>query len=292
LRTPEQAARDGDAEVPLRAALCQFELDREPEQAGLDFASLRSRLKIPPEPAIDPSTVDLTRLRLGRWNAIPVEQIDDDRLVALYRRAREVMLSSVVEAAARTIINRPNLFQEGKINAFSVYSDLVSIASSKGDAASARALIAAGRQAEPPSEKAASAPRWDMLEIRLGSLFELPENWVPELASVIDRYSGNSAATPAIMMSLVELGLIELSPNPDNPADFLVDTRRLQNVLARYGPRVTTASGRLGVSASKPEVWTPGSQAVGSSSGGIWTPGSGSTKAPSEEKPKLILPGR
>ena len=43
-----------------------------------------------------------------------------------------------------------------------------------------------------------------------------------------------------------------------------------------YGPKVTTASGYLGVSATRGEIWTPGSEAKGSA---IWTPGSEAARA-------------
>ncbi|MEA2632804.1 MAG: hypothetical protein QOE66_3023, partial [Chloroflexota bacterium] len=80
----------------------------------------------------------------------------------------------------------------------------------------------------------------------------------------------------------------------EQPDDLVADPRPLQALLARYGPRVTTASGQLGVAATKGEIWTPGSSAGG---GAIWTPGSGPAgavpaPAPGGEKPRLIIPGR
>jgi hypothetical protein len=64
-------------------------------------------------------------------------------------------------------------------------------------------------------------------------------------------------------------------------------------MLARYGPRITTAEGELAVSASaaKGEVWTPEKDAAGRS-GTIWTPGTDSASGSSEAKPGLIIPGR
>jgi hypothetical protein len=62
----------------------------------------------------------------------------------------------------------------------------------------------------------------------------------------------------------------------------------LQQLIARYGPRVQTASGEVGVSATRGGIWTPGAPQGG---GGVWTPGSGQG-APAAEKPRLILPGQ
>jgi hypothetical protein len=248
-------------------------------------------LNIAAEPAIDPATVDLSRLALGRFHNVPADQLDDDRLIDFYRRSRRAMLSESLEAAARAIVARPSLFEQAKIDPVSVFSDLSSLATARGEKAEAQAFIAQGRLADAPSRRAMNAPLWDMIEVRQKARTEPPEVWVPELAIVLERYAQEPSANQVILLNLVELGLIRLSPNPDSPQDVLVDSRPLQAVLAEYGPRVTTASGRLGVSATKPEVWTPGGPA-GGSTGGIWTPGSGPANPQGGDKPKLILPGR
>ncbi len=100
-----------------------------------------------------------------------------------------------------------------------------------------------------------------MLEVRLQARIERPEAWVPELAIVLERYAQEPNANQVILMNLVEMGLVQVQPNPDNPDDVLLDSRPLQAVMAEFGPRVTTASGRLGVSATKPDLWTPGGPA-------------------------------
>ena len=288
-RTPEQAAKDGNATLALRAALCQFEQDRALEKSDFNYAALRDRLKVEPEPAIDPQTVDLMRLPLSRLPAVPIEGLDDVGLATLYRRARRAMIVTAMEASAKAIVERPGVFEKGLVESVSVYSDLASLAAARGDKEAAQSWLARGRQADSPTRKAANAPLWDMIEVRLKARSERPEVWVPELAIVLDRYSQDPAANQVLLMNLVELGLVRLSPNPDNPEDILLDSRPLQAVLAEYGPRVTTASGRLGVSATKPDLWTPGGPASGSG-GALWTPGSGNP--PPGEKSKLILPGR
>ena len=290
-RTPERAAAEGNAAVPLRAALCQYEQHGELTRAGLDFVALRARLKLEPEPAIDPSSVDIARLPLARLASIPAQKLDDDRLLQLYRRTRRALIADAMQATSLEIVARPSLVEEGQIDALSVFVDLASLASSRGDKAASREWIAKGRQAESPARRGPNAPLWDMVEVRLKARSERPEEWVPELAIVLERYAQDPTANQVILMNLVELGLVRLSPNPDNPDDVLLDTRPLQAVLAQYGPRVTTASGRLGVSATKPDLWTPGGPASGSG-GRLWTPGSASGNPPTGDKPKLIIPGR
>ena len=290
-RTPEKAARDGDASVPLRALIRHFEQNKKLEKGGLDFVAFRRRLGLDPEPAIDPETVDVDRLHLSRLDDVPADRLDDDRLVRFYYRARRSMTLVALEAAARAIIDRPAIFEKNLADSVVVYSDLASLAAAGGEDAEARDLLDRGRQVDPPARRAANAPFWDMAGIKLRVRAEGPESWVPDLAIILDRYGEDQAAIQIIIRGLVELGLVRFVPNPDDPQDVLLDSRTLQALLAEFGPRVTTASGRLGVSATRPDVWTPGSTA-GGSGGGIWTPGSGSAGQPPGDKPKLILPGR
>ncbi len=291
-RTPAQAGRDGNAEVPLRAAVCQYEQDRELEQAGLDYAALRARLGIPPEPAIDPATVDVDHLPLARLAAVPADRLDDARLVAFYRRARRSMIGAAMEAAALAVVARPAIFEHGLIDPVAVHTDLASLAAGRGDRDGAQGWLAKGRQADAPANRGRNAPLWDMVEVRLKARSDKPESWVPELAVVLERYAQEPTANQVILLNLVEMGLIRMQPNPDNPDDVLLDSRPMQALLAEFGPKITTASGRLGVSATKPEVWTPGGPGSGGG-GALWTPGSGNAApAAGAEKPKLIIPGR
>ena len=86
--------------------------------------------------------------------------------------------------------------------------------------------------------------------------------------------------------ALDHCGLSPGAPH-DRPGEFMLDSQVLQKLLSLYGPKVTTSSGSLGVSATRGEIWTPQSAAQGSA---IWTPGSDREAAKSGEK-RLILPG-
>ena len=168
-------------------------------------------------------------------------------------------------------------------------ADLANLALSRGAIADAFEFARRGRAADPIA--VVNAIRWEMMELRLRARTEAPEAWVPTLAVLLERFSEDRESSSAILSNLMDMGLIQMVPNPDRPEEMLLDTRRLQAVLARFGPKITTSSGRLGVSATTGGIWTPGSQA-GGSTGGLWTPGSGPPPATSGEKPKLIIPGR
>jgi len=293
-RTPEQAARAGDAPIPLRAAVCQFESSNSFLPQPFDFRSLRERLGIGEEPEIDPAMVDLLEVHLGRLFRIPAERLDDEKLVTLYHRARGALLPQAMQNAARALVDRPSMTDRPEFDRFTIYSDLANLATSRDDLPTAHDWIARGRAEEAPARRVANAPLWDMLEVRIRSRSEAPETWVPHLAIVLDRYHKDEAANQAIMGNLLDMGLIRVVPNPDNPEDMLLDSRGLQAVLQEYGPKVTTASGGLGVSAAKGAIWTPGGPSGGGGGGGgggLWTPGGG-TPAAGGEKPKLIIPGR
>ncbi|AGA30336.1 SEC-C domain-containing protein [Singulisphaera acidiphila] len=290
-RTPQEAAKAGDAVVPLRAALFQLESIRTHWRDSVDFAALRSSLGIQPEPEIDPETVEIETVHLSRLNLIPAERLDDDRLTALYWRARQFALDAVVEKTARVLVERPDLWEKAKVESFSLFSDLALLVAGNGKPDEAFEWVRKGRQADPAAKRAAYAPMWDMVEVRIKAREKSPEAWVPDLAVVLERYAGNPESTQAVMLNLLEMGLVRLTPNPDKQGDFLLDSRPLQMLMAEYGPRVTTASGRLGVSATKGEIWTPDKATGGG--GGLWTPGSGSASAAEGgDKPKLIIPGR
>jgi hypothetical protein len=87
--------------------------------------------------------------------------------------------------------------------------------------------------------------------------------------------------------------LVQVVPDPNNPDQVALDTRTLEYYLNRFGPRVTTAAGELGVAATRGEIWTPASGAgsAGGKGGAIWTPGSSPAPAPAGGKSKLIIPG-
>jgi hypothetical protein len=117
-----------------------------------------------------------------------------------------------------------------------------------------------------------------------------PEVWVKTLAVILEQYRGNQEATSAIFVRLIKFGLVQVVADPNHPDQVALDTRTLDDYLNRFGPRVTTAGGELGVAATRSEIWTPESGAGGG--GSLWTPGSALPPTSSEGKTKIILPGQ
>jgi len=286
-RSPVQAGRAGNCEVPLRAAVLILEFSGDKLGDEVDWPRLRSRLSISPEPTIDPETVDVDRMPLGRLALIPVPRLDDDRLVKFYLRAHEWGLVDLVLRAAHEIVARPHLSSSSKLDERIVFADLAMESLAQHDRTGALEWVRRGRAAQDLARRPDDAAFWDMMEIQTRAAFDALDEWVPELAMVLERYRENEQASIMVTTRLIEMGLLRLVSPPDRPGEVMLDSRLLQQVLSRYGPKVTTSSGYLGVSATRGEIWTPQSSAKGSA---IWTPGSDQGAAQSGEK-RLIVPG-
>ncbi len=286
-RSPVQAARAGGFEVPLRATVLIHEFSGEKPIDEMDWGALRSRISIPPEPSIDPQTVDIDRVPLGRLTLVPVARLDDDRLVRFYLRAQEWGLFDLVLQAAHELVDRTHVISSGKLDIRLLYANLVHEAGALNDRSRAMEWIHRGRAAQGAARTPEDSAFWDMMEIQIRASFDQLEDWVPELAVILERYRENKAASAVVTTRLVEMGLLHLESSPERPGEIMVDSRILQQLISHYGPKVTTSAGYLGVSATRGEIWTPQSATQGSA---IWTPGSDREASGSGEK-RLILPG-
>ena len=286
-RSPVQAGRDGNCEVPLRATVLMLEFTGNRLGDEVDWTRLRTRLSISPEPPIDSETVDIDRIPLGRLALIPLPRLDDDRLVRLDLRAHEWGLVDVLLRAAHEIVGRPHLSTSSKLDKRTLYADLTLESTEQRDRAGAMEWVRRGRAAQDLARHPDDTAFWDMIEVQTRASFDPLDDWVPELAMILERYRAHEQASMTVTARLLQLGLVQLVAPPDRPGEVMLDTRVLQQLLSLYGPKVTTASGYLGVSATRGEIWAPQSAAQGSA---IWTPGPDRQAAKSGEK-RLILPG-
>lgn len=292
-RTPLRAAEAGGFEVPLRAAMMVLEATHEDWGQEVDFDALRASLKIAPEPIIDVENTNLDQVHLARLDRIEVDRLSDEKLVEAYRRAAAFGLYGVLKRAVKALLDRPGAWEAARIESLQLYADLASLAAGEGRADEALDWIRRGREADPVAKRAANVYAWDLLELKIRARVQHPEKWVPDLASMLETFSANPTANEALLMTMIQMGLISMTPHPEKPDEMLMDPRVLQGLLMEYGPRVTTASGQLGVTASRGQLWTPGSGAGAGGPGGLWTPGTAAQAPPgAADKPKLIIPGR
>ena len=291
-RTPLRAAKAGDSETALRAAVLQLEETPEGWVDLIDWDQFRAKLQLKAEPALDPEHVNIEELPLSRLSRVPVDRLDDDRVLALYRRAREWGVRVVTIRLARLIVDaRPALMVKGKIEPTTLYGELALDAAAQNDRAQAIFWLARGVESDPPLKRSANALAWEMIELQVQMVLDGPEVWVPSLAVILDRYQGNQEATSAVFLRLINLGLVQVVQDPNRADQMALDTRKLEYYLNQYGPRVTTASGQLGVAATRGEIWTPEAGGGGAGGSPIWRPGSAPPAAAGGGKPSIIVTG-
>jgi tetratricopeptide (TPR) repeat protein len=288
-RTPLQAARAGDSEISLRAAVRLLEFTPETDGDLVDWNGLRSKLGLKPEPELDPDQLNLETLHIARYGSIPLVRLDDERLIALYKLALEWGARGVVNRIARMMHERPSLMIKGQIDTVALYGGLAIDAAHDKDGAEAELWLERGRQAESSFKRSAHALAWELLDVEVQMVLGEPDIWVPRVAQLLDKYQRNQEATSAIFLRLVNLGVVQLARDPKNPEQVLLDTRNLEKLIATYGPRVTTAAGNLSSGGSGAPIWTPGSTGEPAK---IWTPGSPAARAPERESARIIIPGQ
>ena len=169
-RTPLQAGSTGDSETFLRASIRRMETADDRPDGLVDCSELRAKLHLNPEPAIDPESVEIEQLHLSRLALIPLDRLDDDRLVAVYRQAAKWGLRRVRNDAARLIDQRPSLITTGRIELIDLYGELAIEAAHDGDRSAAEAWLARGRQVEAPKKRSANALAWEMIGLEVKML--------------------------------------------------------------------------------------------------------------------------
>ncbi len=285
-RTPREAGTLPELRVALRAAMLMMEASEEPWTELVDFAAIRRDHGIEPEPTIDPATFDPASAHICRLILAPIEQLGDDALVLTLRLGMEYGLRSVLRRAARMLVDRPDVVEKHKIDPVVLYMILGRDAASQGDRAQADEWLARGREWDR-SRRTRDPLAWEFLELDIRMVDEPAEQWVPFLAGLLERCRPDQRLNTRMLGKLVEIGLVEARPDPGGTGRITLDIATLEALLAQFGPRITTADGRLGAADAGERLWTPESQ-VGAGAA-IWTPDQG---APAGEKPRLILPGQ
>jgi tetratricopeptide (TPR) repeat protein len=292
-KTPREAGGDPRYRIALRASLMRLEQEQGGAARHEAVAELRALLHLEPEPELDPTGLDIRKQHVSRLRSLPLARLDDTQIEQVYALCHLFLLQSLLGAIAHEVIRRPTLLDSPRIGRVRPYRDLATVASLDEDHAQAHAWIHQGREADPDA-RGIHAVEWDLAQLDLLMAHEPPENWVPVLAGILELYRGKTDATSTILSTLLGLGLVQARPDPANPRRILIDTQLLENLVAQYGPRITTADGTLGISATRGGIWTPEAERAGAgqtSGGGIWTPGSGPAPTPGD-KPRIILPGQ
>lgn len=274
-KTPAEAAKIAgpDERRSLAASLAILEYSAS-VQGETDLAEVRQLFGLEPETDL-PADVDFASLPLSRLHRVPAAKLEDERLLAFFDLALRYGLKRASHRAALALAARPGLFN-AKVDSREVYGELIDHAFLRGDAAELLRTVERGRQADPEVGRSDRAVTWDLMAVRMRSQIEKPEQWVPDLARVMEQYREDQRAAPVITSTLIDMGLLRLVADPMNPEQVFIDTRMLRQVLGRYGPRIVSASGApAAAGGGGPKIWTPGQ-----------------SSGPGGESKSLIIPGR
>ena len=69
-----------------------------------------------------------------------------------------------------------------------------------------------------------------MMEIQIRASFDPLDDWVPDLAMILERYRENEQASRVVTTRLIEMGLVHLVSPPDRPGEVMLDPRLLQQL--------------------------------------------------------------
>jgi hypothetical protein len=170
------------------------------------------------------------------------------------------------------------------------YMDMANILFAREGLDSALKLLQEGQARDPEAGKPLGALGWEIIALRLKAVSTQPEEWVPLLAVMLSQYGKNSDAMRVILPVLINLGIVRPSRDPSRPDKIVLDTSLLDALIDKFGPKITTPSGGLGIAAGKPSIWTPGSETAKADGGKLWTPGQNKPGG-GESGSKLIIPG-
>ncbi len=248
-KTPVDAAGEAKYAVPLLGNLMTVGLTCDSLGVPFDVDAMRRQLNLPelPPPSLQPGNLD--RVPVHRFGELDITSLDDEQLLAAYRRSYALMVIKALRATAREVIQRTSLDERvDKVEAYDILSDVAETTDE-----SLQYLSQARRLATKEGESPAA---WliDEAELRLA------RGEIDEFVELVKEVQARYIREPGVVQSLVEM-------------------------LARYG--MVTPDGRVFLpqteataavgSDSASGLWTPDSdRAVASESKGeskLWIPG-------------------
>lgn len=248
-KSPAEAAGESKYAIPLLGNLLSLSLTCDSLGVPFDADAMRKQLNLPelPPPVLQPGNLD--RIPVHRFSELDIATLDDEQLLAAYRRSYALMVIKSLRATAKEVIQRSSLDDRvDKVEAYDILSDVAETTDE-----SLQYLAHARRLATKEGESPAA---WliDEAELRLA------RGEIDEFVELVKEVQARYIREPGVVQSLVEM-------------------------LARYG--MVTPDGRVFLpqtdapaavgSESASGLWTPDSdRAVASESKSeskLWIPG-------------------
>jgi hypothetical protein len=248
-QTPREAAGKPEHRVRLLAAVLMLELST--ESTSLDIGRIRSELGLSAPEPIPAEEVDVAQLPLVRLHRLPIDQLDDQQLIVVFRRAQTNSAGRALRQAAEAIAGRESAPPEAKIMAHDA------LAHSARDIEDAIAHLRAASELAVAAGK--SSAEWDIAELEL----RMVQGDSAEVERLLNHVQREHIREPGIrerlMQTFVAAGVI----TPDG--------RMVQRAEPQPASSIVLPSGEPAAEPGK--LWTPGSEQAGAAKSALWTPG-------------------
>ena len=116
--TPEQAGKNPSMKTKLAAAVLLLELEDTDPAADEICDELRRRLDLPVPPAIDPSGVDLSALRLARFARLEIAKLSDVQLSQALGRAAAAQYETAMRRLSQEVVRRDSTVPDLQLAAY------------------------------------------------------------------------------------------------------------------------------------------------------------------------------
>jgi hypothetical protein len=247
-RSPREAAGDPSLRIPLAAAVLILEQGGNLSRNAEAIAELRRALGLFEPGPIDGNSPDVARLPLVRVPRLKVEEVSDDALVQLYRRAVMAAADVAIAKMAREAVQRPSL--EDRIPPAEAYRRLIGV---EADIDRALALIDEARQWSVA--KGQSTASWDLTELQLHIVGGNAPRFRETLERIERQHSHDPQVAQELYQILYEAGLLRTEGIPTEPMEE-------EAAIVGAPPEPTGGS----------KIWTPDSDRPASQKSTLWTP--------------------
>lgn len=247
-QTPRQVAGKPEYLIRLLGAVSMLELST--ESTSLDIGRIRNELGLPEPDPIPAEGVDVSQLPLVRLHRLPIEQLSDQQLVVVFRRAQTNAAIRPLRRAAEALVARESAPAEAKIPAHeALASGAADLDESIGHLRAAGELaVAAGK----------SSADWDIAELEL----RMVQGNAAEIQRLLNHVRTEHIREPGVRERLMQVFVAAGVITPDG--------RMVQRAEPQPASSIVLPSGEPAAEPGK--LWTPGSEQPATKSA-LWTPG-------------------
>jgi tetratricopeptide (TPR) repeat protein len=249
-KTPRAATADAALRVPLSATVLILEQGSQFRDTAA-FADLRKTLGLPQPEPIHPNAENVSRLPLVRVPRLVMEELSDDDLVQLHRRAMLTGFQAVVNYLDREAVRRPSVAKQ--IPPSEAYRRMIV---AETDSQRTLALIEEARQHSIAIGE--STATWDLAELELHLSEGSVEPAQTMLRKIEQQHMDDPQVASALYRLLYEMGMIppEAMAAPASAAEAPPAMAAAQLPADQEPGRIWTPDGDR-PSGGKSSLWTP-----------------------------------